>query len=172
MKGVFLGRICPLHLGHEAIIEKMIETCGIENCLVIIGGSNATLSLRYFFSYAERRQFLRAVFPGIKVVGLPDFKEDNNQWFTALDDILTLGGFDPKEVRFFGGCEEDVEFFLEAGRKVSIVNRFDGSTPKISATEVRDALLQKRNLDGLLNPTIQQMVSEVFHRKWEAFKRM
>lgn len=167
---VFVGRLCPLHIGHEVVIRKMIDDFPGRS-LVVIGSSNAPISLRHFFSYEERRDFLRKVFPDISVVGLPDFNSDA-EWMVALEDILSIAGFDSKEVVFFGGCEEDVRFFTDAGRKVSLVNRFDGSTPKISATEVRDALIHERPLGGLLDPAIAELVHDVFMRKWEAFKRM
>ncbi|MFH1030536.1 MAG: hypothetical protein V1770_04725 [bacterium] len=173
MNGIFVGRLCPIHIGHEMVIKKMIEECGgEENCLVIIGSSNSPLSLRHFFSYEERREFLKKIFQGIRVVGLPDYPGDDKGWLVALDDILSLAKIAPQEAIFFGGCEEDVSFFIEAGRQIQILNRFDGSTPKISATEVRDCLIQVRSLDGLLNPAIAEFVQSKFRQKWELFKRI
>jgi hypothetical protein len=139
--------------------------------LVGIGSANHPTSLRHFFSYEERRGFILKVFPGLKVFGIPDFPTDE-EWILALDDILRLSGTDPSSVTFFGGCREEVDFFCRIGRKVEIMNRFDGSTPKISATEVRDALIRERNLEGLLNPAIADSVRRSFQEKWELFKKM
>jgi hypothetical protein len=75
------------------------------------------------------------------------------------------------KLTFFGGSQEDVEFFTVVGRSVVILNRFDGSTPPISATEVRDALIEKRPVDGLLNAKVAGHISEIFANKWEEFKR-
>ena len=170
--GAFVGWVCPVHLGHEAVIKRMITESGGEgNCLMLIGSANHPLSMRHFFSYEERRKLLAAIFPALRVVGLPDYPKDA-EWMVALDDILAAAGAKPAEVVFFGGCEEDVRFFIEAGRKTSILNRFDRSTPKISATEVRDALIHGRELEALLNPAVIPGIQETFLRKWEAFKRM
>jgi len=143
----------------------------VANCLVAIGSTNAGFSLRHFFSYQERRNFIKKLFPKIKVVGLPDYITDE-EWLVALDDILTSMGINPKNVIFFGGCEEDVVFFLDKKRKCKIMNRFDGTTPKISATEVRDCLIFDRPLDGMLNPKIMTDVKKIFAEKWEKFKKI
>jgi nicotinamide mononucleotide adenylyltransferase len=170
MDAAFIGRLCPLHAGHEVVIRNMLETAG-ERSLIVIGSVNTPLSLRHFFSYEERRDFLHAVFPGARIVGVPDFREDR-EWLLALDDVLSVAGFDPEKTVFFGGCEEDVRFFTEANRQTAILNRFDGSTPKISATEVRDALIHGRSLRGLVNEVLIDRIQSSFAAKWELFKRM
>lgn len=171
--GVFVGRMCPPHLGHEQIVRTMLRECpGNGNSLIILGSANTPMSLRHFFSYSERRSFVERLFPHVNIVGLPDFFNNNQEWYTALDDLLKLAGFTPEEVTFFGGCEEDLRFFIERGRKVYEVNRFDGSTPKISATEVRDALIHDRSLEGLLNPVIHEAVKANFKVNWEKFRKM
>ena len=170
-KALLIGRFCPAHVGHEAVIRAMIEKSGIENSLVGIGSSNHETSIRHFFSYDERRDFLLQIFPGLKVFGIPDYPTDA-EWMRALDDYLSLAGTDPQKVKFFGGCQEEVDFYYRFGRQVEIVNRFDGSTPKVSATEVRDALIHERALDGLVNPLIAKAVRDCFLGKWEKFKKM
>jgi hypothetical protein len=110
------------------------------------------------------------------IVGLPDYNSDE-VWLSALDDILlSVFGNESisphRELVFFGGCEEDVEFFIKAGRKVHIMNRFDGTTPKVSATEIRDDLLYERSLEGKLPPVIIPSVQEEFKKNWEIFKRI
>jgi len=158
-------------LGHEAVIRRMLEECeGEKNCIVVIGSSNAPVSMRHFFSYSERRDFLLRRFPNIRVVGLPDYNNDV-EWMLALDDILRAASFHPITTTFFGGCDEDVRYFVEAGRQVQILNRFDGSTPRISATEVRDALIHERSLKGLMHPDITDEVQSLFRQKWEKFVR-
>src|SRR5689334_4699388 len=137
--GMFVGRVSPIHLGHERVIDHMIETHGIDDTMVVIGSSNTAPSMRHFFSYSDRRAFVKALYPDIRVVGLPDYPNDD-EWLLALDDIVASTGRAAEDARFFGGCDEDVRFFTNAGRSVTILNRFDGTTPKISATEVRDCL--------------------------------
>ncbi len=170
-RAVLIGRFCPVHVGHEAVLRAMFDRFGESQCLVGIGSSNHGVSIRHFFSYQERREFLLKVFPKLQLFGLPDYPGDH-EWMVALDDILRISGVDPATVTFFGGCQEEVEFFYRFGRTVEIMNRFDGSTPKVSATEVRDALIRERSLEKLLNPVIADEVRERFQGKWEAFKKM
>lgn len=169
---VYCGRFNPMHVGHGSVVKEMISQFGIENCLIVIGSSNAGFSLRHFFSYQERRGFMRKAFPGIRVVGLPDYPTDE-EWLTALDDITSATSPDSSaDTLFFGGCEEDILFFYEAGRTCQILNRFDGTTPKISATEVRDCLIYGRTLEGMVDPTIASEVQNLFRQKWEKFKKI
>jgi nicotinic acid mononucleotide adenylyltransferase len=169
--GIFVGRFSPTQLGHEMVAKHMIEICGIENSLLVLGSSNASMSFRHLFSYENRRSFLKKIFGDIQIIGMPDYPTDR-EWLMALDDILSLKKINPREATFFGGCEEDIHFFLEAQRKCEILNRFDGSTPRISATEVRDALIQGRSLEGLLNPIIMDDVQNAFAINWNQFKKM
>lgn len=169
--GVFVGRFSPLHVGHEAVIKGMIEAFGLENCLIILGSSNAQISFRHLFSYEERRRFIKEIFGDIAVIGLPDYPT-NEEWILALDDILALLGISKEDVVFFGGCEEDVHFFIELKRPCKLFNRFDGETPKVSATEVRDALIHERSLDELVNPKLHEIIKVSFTLKWERLRKL
>jgi nicotinamide mononucleotide adenylyltransferase len=149
----------------------MLASTGSEQSMVIIGSSNAPFSLRNFFSYSERKSFLRAIFTEVRVMGLPDFQSDE-LWLEALDDQLEAAGFDPRKAVYYGGCEEDVRFFIEDGRKVKILNRF--GKVQVSATMVRDRLIHKQyqEVKQVLNPLISDLVIETFARKWEDFKKI
>ena len=170
-KGAYIGRFNPLHLGHCKVIDALINEFGAENSLVVIGSANAPLSLRHFFSYGERRNFIKKIYPNINIVGVPDFHDDRD-WLTALDDILLATGMNPKETTFFGGCDEDIRFFYDDNRICKTLNRFDGTTVKVSATEVRDALIQNRPIENLIHPDIAPELKNLFSKKWELFKKM
>lgn len=171
-KGVMVGRFCPLHVGHERAIRAMFLECGAEQSIIFIGSSNAETSMRMLFPYDVRRDFLLKVFPEAqgRIVGIPDYHGDS-RWIIALDDQLSVAGFDPKNTIYYGGCEEDIRFFREVGRECRIVNRFDGTTVKVSATEVRDALVTGRSIEGMVNPIIADEISEAFNNIWQEFKR-
>lgn len=171
--GVYVGRFCPIHKGHERTIKEILNQYGPEKTLIVVGSSNAPISLRNFFSYIERVRFIKTVFPEIeKVVGLPDYHSDE-MWLSALDDILRFGGVSPEEVTFFGGCKEDIRFFLEDGRNCQIINRFTEKRLKLSATEVRDHLIHGRTegLKKMVSPSVHDEILATFHSKWELFKK-
>lgn len=172
---IYIWRMCPVHAGHEQIIRMMRERFK-DRFLLILGSSNTAFSLRNFFNYAERREFIRIIYPDQKIVGLPDYSSDK-EWLLALDDIISnifsISHDEIKEkVIFAWGCDEDVDFFHQDGRRVEIVNRFDGTTPKISATEVRDALIHDRVLEWMLNEKIINEARNLFATKWEKFKKI
>lgn len=168
---VYVGRFNPIHVGHVSIIEKMLELYSPDNTLVIIGSSNTPQSLRHFFSYEERRSLIKKIFPDIRLVGLPDYADDKT-WLYALNDILKLANIDVNNTIFFGGSNEDIRFFNDAGYNVEIVNRFEGPNARISATEVRDALMLGKPLLGLVHSEIQSDLEELFKKKWENFKKI
>lgn len=173
---IYIGRLCPIHIWHEILINTLLSKTR-DRSMLILWSSSAKMSMRNFFSYDERKEFVRAIFwDAINIAWIPDFPTDA-EWLNFLDDIIiNRFSIEKAEVKdkvvFLWWCEEDVEFFLNDWRRVEIINRFDGSTPKISATEVRDALLFDRNLDWLLNPKIHEMAKKLFKEKWEKFKRM
>jgi nicotinic acid mononucleotide adenylyltransferase len=168
--GILCGRFNPIHVGHEANINWMLDNFGIENSRLIVGSANSQMSIRHFYSYEERRGFIKTIYPDIKIMPLSDFFTDD-EWMLALDDLLQSSGIHPELATFYGGCEEDIEFFIKRNRHCKIINRFDGTTPKISASEVRDALIYKRDVDDFLNPLIKDKVVDMFNVKWSAFQK-
>jgi nicotinic acid mononucleotide adenylyltransferase len=167
--GVFVGRVNPMHLGHQAIIGGLIETFG-ERHLVLIGSCNKPLSIRHLFPYHDRADFVRAAYPQARVAPLPDFENDDAAWFRALDDLLRLGGIDPAKAVYVGGSREDVEFYYEHGRRTQIVNRYGGATVNVSGSQIRDALIEKRPLDGLLDTRVGELVHARFPALWQAVR--
>lgn len=158
-KGVYIGRFSPMHIGHESVIRAMLEEHGRKNCVVVIGSSNAPLSTRNLFSYVERSQFIRRVFPTLNIVGLPDFLGNDREWLYALDELLNYGGINPNTALYWGGCLDDIQadIFLNAGREYRIVDRAGSD---ISGTAVREALYRDdyELAMSMVNPIIQNDV--------------
>lgn len=163
--GVFIGRMNPMHLGHQFQIEMLLRAFA-ERHLVMIGSCNKDVSIRHLFNYDDRSDFIHAVHPSARVVPLPDFGK-NEIWFKAIDHLIHAAGAQPKDVVFIGGCEEDVQFYGGTGRKVHIVNRFEGITKNVSGTEVRDALISGRSLEGMIDPRVIPLVNERFAHRWQ-----
>ena len=165
-------RVNPIHLGHEELIKLMLQKAAESSAesILFVGSCNAPISMPDFFNYQQRTRFIKILFPELQVIGMPDYRGDNACWFQALDDYLCSAGFIPQEVTFFGGCKEDVRELVADGRKIRIINRFDGTTPKISGTELRDALVENRPLGDLLNPCLHEIVKDEFRLSWQKFR--
>lgn len=167
--GVYVGRFSPVHLGHQPLLEMLLQTFRDKH-LVCIGSCSHQISFRHLFTYPDRFAFIRALFPDIRLVGLPDFDSEPD-WFHQLADTLALCGVTLSEATFIGGCHEDISFFVDRGYRVKILNRFSGETPRISATEVRDALIERRSIEGLVDPRIIPMVTERFQERYALLRK-
>lgn len=170
-KLVYVGRFCPMHLGHQVIISGIQRSS--DNHLILIGSCNQPISYRNLFDFKDRLDFIKIVFPHIKIAGLPDFRGDNDSWFRNLDSMLSITGQYPGDAVFVGGCEEDVALFRANNRSVHVVNRFSGLTKNISGTEIRDHLINSNvaKLDECLDYRIVPTVLERFKAQWEKFKQ-
>lgn len=168
---IYCGRFNPIHAGHEAVINEMLNLFGPDKSRIIIGSANTSQSLRHFFSYEERRMLIKTIFPAVKVIPLGDFNTSDEEWMIALDDLIVSSGMNPSKTVFFGGCEEDISFFFKLNRKCHILNRFDGTTPKVSATEIRDSLIHDRPLSNFINPLIEEKMRNLFKVKWMDFQK-
>ena len=161
---VSCGRFSPFHRGHEAVVRRMLDIYGEKRSCLVIGSSNAPLSERDYFTADERRSFILKIFPHIPTVFAPDYESDD-QWLRELDAGIVKLGINPERARYFAGSIEDVPFFFRADREVVIVDRYDGTTPVISGTEVRKALMRGAPIDGLVNPIIEPHIRALFRTR-------
>lgn len=180
--GIYVGRLNPIHTWHENTARTMIHDWQ-DQCMLILWSINKPLSWHNMFSYQERVQFIQKILPWLHIQGMPDYPTNDERFF-ALDQLIkSKYNWDPAKVVFYGGCEEDIEYLLERNRTCKIINRFDGiSSPKISATEVRDHLLRwevlkdrewtKKILTWYINPIIQDDLITLFGQKLNALKKI
>jgi len=155
---VYLGRFSPIHKGHQKVISKMVSKFGYKSSLLLIGSSVSKLGNRLFYTYLQRKNMIKKLYPKITVVGLPDYKDvypgdlDFTQWHSNLWDIINLR-FPTANIQntvFIGGALNDVYFFKDSGYNVVIMDRYD--VDKMSATEVRQRLvLDEYGLNADLN---------------------
>lgn len=184
MYGIYIGRFCPIHLGHQKVINQMrLET---EQSVIFVGSCNSPTTLRNFFTFRERHFLIKTLYPDMSVIGLPDFPSDEDWLINLISHVQALFGQPKREmtewadnvvpfpkgkadVVFYAGCTEDAQLLIERGFKVQEVNRYDGV--KVSAQEVRDCLIHDKEL-RFLDPKIQEQVKNIFKSKWEDFKRV
>lgn len=167
--GIYMGRFSPLHLGHEFIINRMLEKYDYSNCQIVLGSCNNPLDERHLFSYKDRREFIKEIYPNIDIIGLADHKSDE-EWLCMLLDLVTLMGCRKHEVEFFSGYEQDVVKLIDARYTCTITNRYDGSTPLVSATQVRETLVHGGSLKKLVNPKLIDLVSSKFKVRYEEYQ--
>lgn len=180
--GVYIGRLNPIHAGHENVVNTMIRDWQ-DQTMLILWSINKPLTWHNMFSYQERVWFIEKIYPWINIQWIPDYPTDDERLF-ALDQIIrSKYKGDMKNVVFYGWCEEDITYFVERDRTCKIINRFDWvSSPKVSATEIRDHLLRwevlkdvdstKQALLWKVNPIIQDQLIALFSEKLSKLKKI
>lgn len=146
-KYVYLGRFSPLHRGHQQVIDKLILQFGLKNIIVMIGSSNK-INGKTPYTYSYRKKILKAIYPKIKIIPVPDFYNDT-KWLNYIKDLeIKLNS----KFIFFGGSMEDLQLLNTVFETRVLVDRFKEGL-NISGTKVREAIVQsdvkylKKSLD-------------------------
>lgn len=166
-KRVFLGRFAPLHLGHQQTIDKLINLYGVKSVIIIIG-SSSNLDQRTPYTFAQRKQIIRTIYPEIKILPLPDSKKNNTE-FTETGNIIWLNKIKSLEKNmnakfiFYGGSPMDLEILNQKFNTQIIVDR---NITKISATKVRELFANKQleKLRGYLDKRVISQLAKIDQR--------
>lgn len=140
---VFIGRFQPFHNGHKAIIDAALEQA--KEVIVVVGSSFAARNIRNPFTFDERRQMIKAVFPqeNVKVVPVSDYPYDDNKWVAAVQNVVhgaLKWSADPIRIGLIGHEKDGTSFYLKifpTWGNVSVPN-VDG----INATDIRKCLFE------------------------------
>ncbi len=125
--GLFIGRFQPLHLGHADAIERALKEVGA--LIIGIGSSEKSKTPENPFTFEERKQMIKSVFPKCKIIAIPDI-DDDSKWVAYVCKLV--GKFDV----VFSGNPNTLELFENAGYKVTVVKL----KKKISATAIRSLI--------------------------------
>ena len=89
----------------------------------------------------------------IRIVGLPDFPNDNASWMELLTDLIraSFAHLEEYDIVFYGGSHEDVDIFHEHGYATKIVDR---TKVPVSATVIRDLSLRGMDVSDFLDERI------------------
>ena len=141
-------RAQPFHLGHERIINQMLDES--ETVYVLIGSSQECRTDRNPFTYAERKQMIENVFGQTDRIVIKPIADlgDYSRW---ANYIVTNLGFTPDA--YYCGNDQDRALFAAIG--INTVE-FDRDILPISATEIR----QTKNMK-LISPSNIEIVTGV-----------
>lgn len=94
-KGVVVGKFCPLHKGHELLINRALAECA--EVMII-----SYTSVNYGFPAGLRERWLKALFPTAKVVvkssGMPDDDADGDLHRAFCAGIMRENDFIPDAI--------------------------------------------------------------------------
>jgi bifunctional NMN adenylyltransferase/nudix hydrolase len=152
---VFIGRFSPFHNGHKAVIDEALKRA--KEVIVVVGSSFAARNIRNPFTFEERRDTIKAVFPqgNVKVVPVADYPYDDSKWIAAVQNVvygaIASNGWEdfPPKIGLIGHEKDGTSYYLKifpTWGSVSVAN-VDG----INATDIRVALLgdNKEGLDPI-----------------------
>lgn len=139
--GLTCMRCQPLHIGHERIIDQMLEEC--DYMTVVLGSVQEKGTQSNPFTYEERRDMLYQTFKGKKifVTGLPDINDPPNWAKFVLDHVERLDGTSVDA--YYAGSQQDLSCW--SGRvsdsiKLVEIPRSNQEFPYVSGTMVRNMM--------------------------------
>jgi bifunctional NMN adenylyltransferase/nudix hydrolase len=133
-----LWKIFPFHNGHKAVIDKALEHA--NEVVIVVGSSFQARSTKNPFTFSERREMIKAVYPqdSVKVVGVIDYPYDDNAWVSAVQsavDNVKSG----EKTGLIGHSKDHSSYYLKIfpkWRNHIEVDNVDG----INATDIREYL--------------------------------
>ena len=158
-KGIFVGRLQPLHNGHVQQIRSMIDEYGSSNSLIVIGSIQEHGTEKNPFPYRLRYRWVSTLFPMVNLLGMPDFVNDDTGWLNYLQDLMRLLWGDGKITPVVHvGDGNDAAIYQQMGLATKILQR-DGS---ISGTKVRKLLSVGDSIKGLVPEEIRETAHDAY----------
>lgn len=141
--GLYIGRFQPIHIGHEAIIRKMLNEC--EQVIIAVGSAQESGTERNPFNFYQRADLITNVFyqhiiaGRMSIIPLTDRKNPSNDasWGDYVFDIVKSLTTKTPDVIYEG--EEDERSTWYDNLNVEIV-RVPRTDIPVSATLVREAI--------------------------------
>jgi nicotinamide-nucleotide adenylyltransferase len=158
VKGIFVGRLQPLHNGHVKQIHRIIRKFGADNTLIVIGSTQEWGTEKNPFPYRLRYRWVTSEFPMANVIGVPDFVNDDRSWLAYLQDMFRLTwGDGPILPVFHIGDESEAGVYRQLGIDPFIMQRSG-----ISGTEVRERLSVGDRITGLVPPVVEASAPQAY----------
>jgi nicotinamide mononucleotide adenylyltransferase len=159
-KGIFVGRLQPLHNGHVQQIRSMIDEFGSNSSLVVIGSIQEHGTEKNPFPYRLRYRWVSTLFPMVNVLGMPDFVNDDEGWLNYLQDLMRLLWGDGKITPIVHvGSNEDAAIYHGIGLKTKVMPR---GNDFYCGTKIRECLTNGDNISGLVPAEIKESVRDAF----------
>jgi len=137
--GMYCGRLQHIHLGHQQIIDRMLDEC--EHGLILIGSAQEQGTLRNPFPYELRARLVGKIYPKATIKPLSDMTSERDitpVWgkYVLRHAIEVADGAVPNAM-YYGNDQDRDGWFDPAD--VADIERvvFDRAVLPISATKMR-----------------------------------
>ncbi len=154
MRGLYIGRFQPYHLGHQAVIRKIAEE--VEEIVIVIGSAQESHTPENPFTAGERMDMIYAALSDLRsrcfVIPLQDIKR-NAVWVSHLKSMV------PDFDVVYSNNPLVVQLFTEAGidmRKPPMYQR-----EAYSGTAIRRLMLEGGDWKHLVPAPVASVVDEI-----------
>ena len=161
--GLAVMRAQPLHIAHEKVIRSMLEKCSYAT--VILGSIQEQGTDRNPFSYTQRKQMIKNVFPDeteakkLRVIGLFDINNPTEWGNFVLDFMHEAFPELPRPDVYFAGSAYDMQWFKNLFDNFELIDRTNYSFPYVSGSMVRDMMtIGDRRWKDFVNPLNHALV--------------
>ncbi|MFA7408542.1 MAG: bifunctional nicotinamide-nucleotide adenylyltransferase/Nudix hydroxylase [Anaerolineaceae bacterium] len=139
---VFIGRFSPFHRGHVYVVEKALQQA--QEVIIVVGSSFAAPNTRTPFTFEQRRDMIRLIYPDtkrVKIVPVSDYPYDDNKWVAAVQSVVSGAVSytpDPIKIALIGHKKDHTSYYLDLFKTWDsiAVDNLEG----ISATPIREAI--------------------------------
>lgn len=144
---VLIGRFQPFHLGHAAIVDVALQKA--HEVIIVVGSSFAPRSVRNPFTFEERKEMIKAVYPdsNVKVVPVSDYVYDDNAWVADVQRVVEESKWGDR-VGLIGHSKDETSYYLKIFRawspSVAVENHMG-----INATDIRNIMFTETSEDQL-----------------------
>lgn len=162
---VFIGRFQPIHKAHEYIIREGLKIA--DEVIVVVGSSFAAPTLRNPFTFEQRREMIKAVFPfaNVKVVPVMDYPYNDKKWINAVKTIVSSNRSytpDPMKTVLIGHGKDESSYYLNLFPSWSSFDPGVSPDGMLNATDIREQLYTTR--EGTVLSKCSKEVEPVIRR--------
>jgi nicotinamide-nucleotide adenylyltransferase len=154
MRGLYIGRFQPYHLGHQAVLQKISEE--VDEIVIVIGSAQESHTPENPFTAGERIDMISAALESLRgrcfVIPLQDVLR-NAIWVDHVTSMV------PRFDVVFSNNPLVVQLFCEAGVEVRKPPMYQRE--KYSGTTIRRLMLSGGNWRILLPNAVASKVDEI-----------
>lgn len=154
MRGLYIGRFQPFHLGHQAVIEKISSE--VDEIVIVVGSAQASHTLDNPFTAGERLEMVYGALRDIanRCYAIPLQDMDRNAiWISHVRSMI------PAFDTVYSNNPLVVQLFKEAGfevRKPLMVCR-----ESYSGTAIRKMMVEGDNWRRLLPDPVARIIDNI-----------
>jgi nicotinamide-nucleotide adenylyltransferase len=154
MRGLYIGRFQPYHLGHQAVLQKIADE--VDEIVVVIGSAQASHTRNNPFTAGERLAMIYGALGELRgmcyVIPLQDV-ERNAVWVSHLKSMV------PTFQVVYSNNPLVVQLFAEAGVEVRKPPFYERDL--YSGTAIRELMLQGGDWRSLVPEAVASLIEEM-----------